>query len=293
MENPFESGRGMVFKSKSTASNKRYLNSSPGAAAKGDKSFSVYLSDSADFRKNPGCYWKSIHVVGDKVRLQTVSTSSNLRFLDSSSAAPRKTSVYLAGSSAGDGSHWTPKLLPDRNFSMQSDTPSGPKKFLKANPCGTKDDSVYMTESSETAETHWNIGFTYHTGEEVESIVHAAYPNVPIINNKEGTNYGSLDYDGLHSIWNDSQLANYQLAEEKFGDADFAVCLKAHVAKDSYSADLPDDKGSLCGIMWTSIGGKIRALNFTVDAFGMLVVLDPQNGQQIATTECTPTFCML
>ena len=293
MENSIESGRGIVFRTKSTASNKRYLNSSPGAAVY-DKSISVYLSESMDFRKNPGCYWKGIQVVGNKFRLQTVSTSSNLRFLDSSSAAPRKTSVYLADSSAGDGSHWTLTPLPDGNFSMQSDTPSGAKKFLKANPSGTKDDSVYMTESSETAETHWHMGIFYHTGEEVESIIHAAYPNVPIINNKEGTNYGSLDYDGLHSIWNDSQLANYQLAEEKFGDADFAVCLKAHVAKDSYSADLPDDKGgSLCGIMWTSTGGKIRALNFTVDAFGMLVVLDPQNGQQIVTTECTPTFCML
>ena len=293
MENPFKPSRGIVFKTKSTASKRRYLDSSPGAAAKGEKSFSVYLSESVDFKKNPGCYWKSVDVVGNTIRLETVSKTSNLRFLNSSSAAPRKLSVTLADSSAGAGSHWTLIRLPDSYYSLKSDTPSGPKKFLKANPCGTKDDGVYMTESSETAETHWEVGISYHTGEEVESIIHAAYPNVPIINNKEGTNYGSLDYDGLHSIWNDSQLANYQLAEEKFGDADFAVCLKAHVAKDSYNADLPDDKGSLCGIMWTSIGGKTHALNFTVDAFGMLIVLDPQNGQQIVTTECTPTFCML
>ena len=295
MENPFEKGRSIVFHSKSTAGTKRYLNSSP-KIADDDRSMSVYMSENADFENDPGCYWQIIPLDDNKVRLKTLSTSANERILDSSGAADRNISVYLADNFAKAGSHWTPTQHSDGGYSIKSDTPSGTKKVLKANPSAARADSVYLVESDHLVETHFNIGISYHTGGEVQDIINATYPGVAIaIYFEEGTNYGSLDYNGLKKLWDDSKLADYRLKEDKFNDPDFAVCFKADVAKHSYDANLPDDKGILCGVIWVKVkvNNKTHALNFTVDIFGNLILFDPQNGHHVATSSCTPTFCVL
>ena len=76
--------------------------------------------------------------------------------------------------------------------------------------------------------------------------------------------------------------------------SDFAVFLKAEVYKYSSNSDSPwpDDKGSLCGIMWGSIGGKTLALNFTIDPLQKFILFDPQNGQQIANDKFTPIYLL-
>ena len=301
MENPFEKGRSIVFHSKSTTNTKRYMNSTPGGADH-DRSISVYMSESVDFKNNPGCYWQIIPLDDNKVRLKTLSSSSDKRILDSSGAADRNISVYLADDSAGTGSHWTPIQHSDGSYSMRSDTPSGTARILKANPSGAKHESVYLVESSElvAVDTQWNIGMSYHSEEEVKSSLSGAFAGgrgVFIVNHfVESTrmiNYGSMDYNSLKRIWDDSKLADYRLKEDKFNDFDFAVCLKAHVAKHSYDTNLPDGKGSLCGILSATIDGKKHALNFTIDIFGNLIIFDPQNGHHVDASRCTPIFGVL
>ena len=281
----------MVFQSdKSTVGHSWYLNSSPNAG----KSTSVYLSDKRDFRINPGCYWLIYETLSDGIRLKTVvSTGSSRQYLDSSSVAPINESVYLADHTAGGGSHWTPTMQPDGTYSLESNTPSaGSNKFMHANPTGSKDEMVYMVKTSDTPSEHWILLVTHYAGESVQSIISAVYPGVPISSYETNATYRSLEYDHLYSIWKDTQLGDNQITPNT---SDFAVCLKAEVYKHSYDSDSPwpDDKGSLCGIMWGSIGGKARALNFTVDPFQKLILFDPQNGQQIVNDKFTPTFCMV
>ena len=128
----------------------------------------------------------------------------------------------------------------------------------------------------------------------MQSIINAVYvyPSVPISTYETNAKYGSLEYDRLHSIWKDTQLGDNQITPHA---NDFAVCLKAEVYKRSSKSDSPwpHDKGSLCGIMWGSIGDKMCALNFTIDNFENLILFDPQDGQKIANIEFTPTFCMV
>ena len=278
----------MVLQSdKATYSASWYLDSSPGAG----KSTSVYLSEKRDFRTHPGCYWLLAAGSGNTIRLKTVSSGSK-QYLDSSAAAGRNTQVYLADSSAGGGSHWTPTLQLDGTYSFKSDTPSGNQQYLYANPTGSKDESVYLSSNSDEPNEHWIILLTHYIGESVQSYICDVYPSVPISSCEPNGTYGSLDYDRLHSIWKDTQLGDKQMTPNV---SDFAVCLKAEVCKCSNDSDSPwpNDKGRLCGIMWGSIGGKTRALNFTIDPFQNLILFDPQDGQKIANNEFTPTFCMV
>ena len=204
--------------------------------------------------------------------------------------------MYLADQTEEGGSHcsWLPYRFPGGKYSFKCDSPSGHNRYLCANLTASKENSVYLDKTSESSNTHWNVLLTQYTGDSVQSIINDVYifPSIPIGSCEPNATYGSLEYDRLHSIWKDTQLGNNQITACV---SDFAVCLKAEVYKRSYVSNSfwPNDKGSLCGIMWGSIGGKMCTLNFTIDPFQDLILFDPQNGQKIAADKFIPTFCML
>ena len=285
MVSPFDVAHGISFKTLSTAGPKCYLNSTPGGALY-DISISVYMTDVLDYNRTRGCFWTIIHVKDFTIRLETKSESSDKRFLNSSGGAPKEKSVYLSDNSAGLGSHWTTELLDDGSFSILSHSPSE-QGFLTASPTAIKKESVFLSKTTEDIGTHWNTLVTSYAGDKIERIIHAVYPSLPINSCEIDAIHASLDYDRLHAIWNDSQLG-----EDK-NSADYPVHLKTEVSKRPNTYNLPDVKGSLCGIMWGTIEDKSFAINFTIDPFVKLILFDPQNGQQIPTDKFTPTFCMV
>ena len=291
MGSPFDSGKTLVFKAMSTAGSKRYLDSNPNEP----EMTSVYLISSMDFNAHSGTHWECNRQSDGSYRLRTLSTQegSNRRILDSSSRVAKNQSTYLAPDSAGRGSHWTPTLLADGSYSLQSQTPSGPNRFMCADPTAYIEDSVYQVDNNDSIGTHWMVGVDYYTRTEVSRIIQDVYPGVAINFYQSDENYGSLDYDLLRGIWNDSGLRDYRWTAEKFDCDDFAVCMKAAVSKYSYNQSRPADKGSLCGIMWGRNREGAHAYNFTIDPFGNLILLEPQNGQQIAHNEYDPYFCMV
>ena len=283
---PFVTGHGIVLQTaESTPDSSKYLDSNVNTT---QKSASVYLSDA----RHVGSYWNIVVLSNNRIRLNNVIPLINKRFLDSSGAAHRSIQVYLEYHTAGDGSHWLPTRFNDGNYSFKSDTPSGTERYLCADQSASKEYSVYLAETSESPDTRWSILLTHYIGESVQSIISAVYPSVLISSYETSATYGSLEYDHLYGIWKETQLGDNQITPNA---CDFAVCLKAEVYKYSYDADSPwpDDKGSICGIMWGSIGGNTLALNFTIDPFQKLILFDPQNGQQIANDKFTPTFCMV
>lgn len=286
MEFPFDSKKTLVFKTKSTAGSNHYLNSSPSES----KDKSVFMSSSIDFGRHPGCHWECEKLDGS-YHLKTVSDSTENRYLDSSGAAPSTETVYLKDDSAGGGSHWIPTPLPDGSYSLQSKTSSGTKHFMSCNPEANKQDRVYLVENCDPIAAHWMVGVDYYTFKEIEQIFNHAFPKLTIRFHQSEQHYGSLDYNLLYGIWNDSKLANYEGKKEKFDDDDFAVCMKAEVSKYSYNQSRPTDKGSLCGIVWEAT--HTRTLNFTIDPFGNLIFFDPQAGEQIAQNKYTPYFCLV
>ena len=293
MGSPFDSGKTLVFKSMSTAGPKRYLNSNPYAS----KAKSVYLITSMDFKAHPGSHWECNRQSDGSYRLKTVFAQhhSDKLILDSSSAAPQNESTYLYTDSAGGGSFWSPTLLADGSYSLHSQTPSGPKRFMNANPTASQDESVYQVENSDCIGAHWMVGVDYYTGAEIERIIYDVYPGVTIKFYQSDTRYGSLDYDLLHGIWKNSELDNYQIKGQKFDYDDFAVCMKAEASKYSYNQTFPNNRGSLCGIMWGKnfAGDHCYAYNFTIDPFGKLILLNAENGLQMAHDEYTPYFCIV
>ena len=279
---PFKTGLGIVLQ---VYEFKQYLDADVLTKV---KSQSVFLSDT----KSIGSQWDVIVLPNHRIRLRAVSPRTNERFLNSSGGAPRNSQVYLGYQASGDGSHWLPYRFPGGDYSFKCDTPSGKGRYLCADPTASKENSVYLAETSESDNAHWSILLTHYTGDSVQSIISAVYPSVPISSCEPNATHESLEYDCLHSIWKDIQLDDNQITPCA---SDFAVCLKAEVYKHSYDSDSPwpNDKGSLCGIMWGSIGGKMCALNFTIDPFQNLILFDSQNGQKIATEKFTPNFCMV
>ena len=284
MVSPFKTGNGLILQSAMHTPAGWYLDASPTAG----RSTSVYLTNEGLVK--PGCYWAVTALLEGKIRLKTAATGSNRQYLDSSAQSSSSESVYLADETAGGGSHWLPSLRSDGSYSFRCDSPSGPKRYLSGDPWVSKELKVYLEEYVTLVRTHWYILLTHCTGETVQSIICATYPSVSISSFEPSATYRSLKYDRLHSIWKDVQLG--QITPHA---SDFAVCLKTEVYKYSNNSDLPwpNDKGSLCGIMWGSIGGKMCAINFTIDPFQKLILFDPQNGQEIATDKYTPTFCMV
>ena len=279
---PFKTGHGIVLQ---VYESNHYLDSDVNTEVKRQ---SVFINDT----KGTGSYWDVIVLSNHRIRLRAVVSRVKKRFLDSSGGAPRNYQVYLGHQEAGDGSHWLPYRFPGSDYSFKCDTPSGKGRYLCADPTASKENSIYLAETNVTADTHWNILLTHYTGDSVQIIISAVYPSVPISSCEPNATHGSLEYDRLHSIWKDIQLDDNQITPRA---NDFAVCLKAEVYKHSYDSDSPwpNDKGSLCGIMWGSIGGKMCALNFTIDPFQNIILFDSQNGQKIATDKFTPTFCMV
>ena len=273
MGSPFEVAHTISFVTLSKTSAKRYLNCSPGAAVH-DLSISVYLTDVLDFKRTPGCFWTIINI-SYAVRFQTESKSSDRRILDSSSGQPKDRRVYMAGKSAGDGSHWNTPVLPDASFSLESHTP-GSNKYLIGDPSAIKKESVYTVENTDDIGAHWRVIVSSYTGEKIERIIRAVYPSVPIDSCEANAIYGSMYYDRLHTIWS---------------DGDYAVQLKEKVSQVPNHYNLPDVRGYLCGIMSGTIANEASTINFTIDQSVNLILFDPQNGQQIANDTFTPTSC--
>ena len=74
--------------------------------------------------------------------------------------------------------------------------------------------------------THWMVGVDFYTGEEFKHIIHGVFSGIAITDPR----YGSLDYDLLWGIWNDSVLGNYNWTMHKFDCDDFTVCLKVEAS---------------------------------------------------------------
>ena len=297
---PFESGKTLIIQKMSTVGAKSFLDANPGEG----KSTSVYLNESMEFSKHPGCHWKCIQVDDGTYRLLTYpwSEDSNKCYLDSSASATRDASVYLEDKSAGGGSKWIPTKLPDRGYTLRSLTPSGSKQFMKANPLGRKEENVYLTEHSDSSyqsiDTHWIVGVDYHSQSDVERIVHKVYPHLTInffeVNIKPF--YASLDLWKLHAIWSNASVSTYHYKWYKFSSDDFAASLRAEVSKYSYNQSLPDDKGSICGTMWgrkSSDRAHVQAFNFIINSYEDLILFDPMTGGQIGHDEYVPYFCVL
>ena len=169
---------------------------------------------------------------------------------------------------------------------------------MSSNPTASREVTVFQVENDNEVGSHWTIGVDYYDKHEVTDIVNRVFPGIYISFYHSDYLYASLDFDTLHGIWDDSGLRNYRYIPSKFDCDDFAVCLKAQASKYSYNQSLPDDKGSLCGIIWgkrTDDNGKIivHAFNFTIDPFEKVILFEPQNGQLIAYNVWTPFFCMV
>ena len=289
MVSPFKTGNGLIFELNFYTPEAWFLHGSPTAG----KSTSVCLIDRG-LGIDDGCFWAVTALLEGKITLKTAATGSNRQYLDSSGGASPSESVYLSGSTSGGGSHWLPaKWVHDPTFyTFKCDSTVGTKRYLCGNPTASEQDNVFLGESTGTFHTVWHIWLTHCTGETVQSIIYATYPSVPISSYEPSATYGTLKYDRLHSIWKNTQLGDNQITHPA---SDFAVCLKTEVHECSNNPDSPwpNDKGSLCGIMWGSIEGKMCAINFTIDLSQKLILFDPKNGQEIATDKYTPTFCMV
>ena len=297
-KSPFDSGKTLVFKSKRS---NLYLNSSPGESS---RSKSVFLEDSMDINKHPGCHWKAIRqkdgTYSGTYRFETISDSKDRRYLDSKPSARDDETVYLKDKSAGGGSYWTPVPLSGILYSLESHAPDGKKRILSSSKQSKKEKTVYLSDNNDDVGTHWMVGVDYYTAEEVKDIINSVYGencDVTINYYLEDAKYRSLDYDDLHDIWKDSKLGDdYKWTNHKFDSNDFAVCMKAEVSKYSYKQKLPDDKGSLCGIMWArDAKGASHGFNFTIDPFGNLIHFEPQSGKRFSQSDYdyTPYFCMI
>ena len=288
---PFESGKTLVFMCMDDSSTNRYLDSSPSLDNRKDQ---VFLRQSTDYTNHSGTHWAVEKLGGGLYQFVSESTSSNRRYLDSSPNANQNVSVFLKDSGAGSGSKWEPNLQADGSYTLQCQNTSNNKRYLFGNPrYNDRGDAVYLTDNNNAVGSHWKVGVDYFTNHEVGRIVENAYPSLNIHIFKADPSYGTLDYYLLKTIWDSTKLGDYDYKNQKFDCDDFAVCMKDAVSKYSHDQTKPDNRGSLCGIMYGRNAQGLHAYNYTVDPFGELILFEPQDGTIMRHDEYAPYFCMM
>lgn len=295
MGSPFDSGKTLIFKSMSDSGPKRYLNSWP---ASDSPTTSVYLSDSTNYNSFIGTHWEVNRLSTGIYSLRTQSTSGSKRYLNSWPAAPSvEETVYLTENVSGNiGTNWEPQEQADGSYTLKSQSTSGSKRYLNSWPSSDSvETTVYLSDNTDPDKnigTHWMVGVDWYTAREVQDILQNKYPGVQIKFYPGDRKYVQMEYSTLKSIWDSSGLKNYNYTVAKFDCDDFAVCYKAAVSKWCYGEETPANTACLCGIIWGNDGKDAHAFNFSVDAFGNLVLLEPQTGGTIALDKWTPYLCM-
>lgn len=133
-----------------------------------------------------------------------------------------------------------------------------------------------------------------YTATEIREIINKTWPHLTVAFYEADLHYMPMDMQQLHSVWVNSKLGNFNWTKEKFDCDDFAVCLKAEMAKYSYSQQAAGGRGgSLCGIMWGAKSNAAHAFNFTIDPLKNVILFEPQNGKEIGKDDWNPYFCML
>jgi hypothetical protein len=84
----------------------------------------------------------------------------------------------------------------------------------------------------------------------------------------------------VSEIYNNSGLRNRRYRSVSFDCDDFAVVMKAEVAKYVYDnpAEFPPNAAPVFGIMFGRTTTQVHAYNFYVDVTGNVVLFEPQNG---------------
>ena len=305
MASPFDSGKTLVFKAFSQVSNsgdKRYLD----AWALRHSGPTVYLSETLDFTTNMGCHWEAKKVGDNVYTLKTMSAGDEkpCYLADMSSRNPDLSNnladLQLDGRSGPGLSnnpddaacHWRVDRGPNGTYIIQCEST---KAYLDSRP---EDGTVFLLSMTTAVGIgSWEVGVDYYTGQEIRKIMNQTYPNLNVQYYAD-LHYMALDLEDLCRIWKNesaldqSSLGSYRWKRERFDCDDFAVCLKAQVAKYSYNQSFGKG-GSLCGIVWGRNDNSAHAFNFTVDRFGKLILFEPQTGYTIDTNAWNPYFCMV
>ena len=256
----------------------------------------VILNDTTDYNTRPGTHWIA-HKLSDGT--YSLMAQNSQQYLDSwPSKSKLEETVFLSNTIDGRaGTRWIPQRLGDGTYALKSNAAKpGEKCFLDTWPA---EEMVFLSETTDPVKrrgTHLMVGVDWYTGREVEDIVRSKYPGMQIKFYKTDAKYGQMEYETLKRIWSKSGLGHYNWQREKFDCDDFAVCFKAEVAKYCYSERVPFDAACLCGIIFATNNNDkhvVRAFNFTVDAFGDLILFEPQLGAKIPFGEWTPYFCMM
>ena len=294
MASPFDSGKTLVFKAFGAKPGDRcYLdawalarNRTTVEKVVWPRETTVYLSKSLDFATNMGCHWEVKKVADDAYTLKTMSAGNDkpCYLADLGSGNPG-----LSNNPGDVNCHWRFSQLTNGSYTLQSTN-----YYLDSRP----EDGTVFFENFAVAHTigSWEVGVDFYTGQEVKNIINQTYPSLNVQYYAD-LHYMALDMEDLHGIWNESKLDqskwnSYRWKHEKFDCDDFAVCLKAQVAKYSYNQSVGKG-GSLCGIVWGENNSSAHAFNFTVDRFGKLILFEPQTGCTIDTNDWNPYFCMV
>ena len=282
MASPFDSGKTLVFKAFASKPGDRcYLDAWPLART------TVYLSKSLDFVTNMGCHWEVKRVADGAYTLKTMSAGNDKPcYLSSGSGTPD-----LSNNPGDVNCHWRFSQLMNGSYTLQSVSTN---RYLDSRP---EDGKVFFQHPAAAVTIgSWEVGVDFYTGQEVKNIINQTYPSLKVQYYAD-LHYMALDMEDLRGIWDESKLDqskwnSYRWKHERFDCDDFAVCLKAQVAKYSYNQSVGKG-GSLCGIIWGENNSSAHAFNFTVDRFGKLILFEPQTGCTIDTNAWSPYFCMV
>ena len=284
---PFDSGKTLVFKAfAAKPGDKCYLD----AWALTRNRTTVYLSKSLDFVTNMGCHWE-VKKVADGSGAYTLKTMSAGNDKPCYLADLGGRSPDLSNNPGDVNCHWRFSQLMNGSYTLQS---ASTDQWLDSRP---EDGTVFFQHFAAAVTIgSWKVGVDFYTGQEVKSIINQTYPSLNVQYYAD-LHYMALDMEDIHAIWNESKLDqskwdSYRWKHERFDCDDFAICLKAQVAKYSYNQSVGKG-GSLCGIVWGENNKSAHAFNFTVDRFGKLILFEPQTGSTIDTNTWNPYFCMV
>lgn len=145
--------------------------------------------------------------------------------------------------------------------------------------------------------TRWAVSLCRpeYLPDSIKKVIKKHYPNLPDSSISfyvlDGRLYYPLDLTKLWNIWRDSGVGTTRFDAQAYDSADYAMALKAEVAKWSYQ-NAESRYAYLCGIMYGRKGSTRYAFNFTLGHDRKLVLFDPRNGEPISPETWDVYFCL-
>lgn len=287
-----------------TGSTSKYLTANPGSWRGAD---AVYLSPTSGAHANQWIPERQSD--GVTYALKNCDTSRGTVYLNGWGSRWRETHLSLSPAPPDNYAKWMVEPVSNVfRLKVMSGSLGSQDVYLSGNGAQQLIYQAYLSSNPSAPETYWfvepvpggspsplpstitppSMGQQTYSKLEVDAVVKTQYPvfaNDPLttletLATVQDNTYTAMDFSKMKTIWQNSTFHTIAQSQQ-FQQDDYAKCMLAEVSTQGTKAGVA--YAYLIGILFCYPAGNAlerRALNFTIDPSGKVVLLDPATGNQ-------------